>query len=452
MTGSAHRKRRMRLLMAGGILCLVVWLFTLQVDGSPVLSFLERFVVHSDGRYLLVSAGALVCLNTLRAVFLYIGWFNLGESFSYFSRRWQSLSWLVPLVVIPCCYGFVSNIPYGPFLHFGTPALCSMLIVLVMHLSTQELRGWIARSFIIALLVFAFQWLDLAPVLSRWGFGGGELSRAVKDVAVLEEWDWVLDVLAFGLFFTTCAGGIAAAALMVGASKRKAHFRHIRARDREIAKLREEALSIRGYREIQQLVHDLRRPLTTVLGLADVLAQTLPPGTPARHAEQIVRTGASMNQMIEELLKENARQQLPIASLMEYVQSQISAFDWRHTVSVAAERQVLDQTIRVNLIRLSRALVNLLDNAHLAVKNAPEQSIRLSVACREGRVLFVVEDSGIGFSESDPREGRGESQWGSTGIGLAFVEEVAKNHGGSLTMANRPEGGAAVTLSLPLKP
>ncbi len=450
MTGTGHTKKRMRPLMAGGILFLVVWLITLRIDGSPVFYYLERFALHDDGRYLLASAGTLVCLNTLRAIFLYLGWFNFGESLSSSSRRWRGLSWGVPLVAIPCSYALVSYIQNGPFLHFGIPALFSILTVIVMHLTTQEIRGWVGRSFIIALLVFAFQWLDLAPLLSRWGFGGGELSTAVKDLAVLEEWGRVLDALALGLFFTTCTGGIAAAALMVAASKRSAQFRKIRARDSEIAALREEALVIRGHQEVQQLVHDLRRPLTTILGLADVMVETLPDGTSLKHVKRIARTGASMNQMIEELLKEDARQEIPVSSLMEYVQSQISAFDWRRTVTVFAEKTVLERKIRVNLIRLSRALVNLLDNAHLAVKDREKQDIRLSAFMEGDSVLFVVADNGIGFSEKYSREDWGFSEWGSTGIGLAFVEDVARNHGGTVEIASHP-GGASVAIRLPAR-
>lgn len=449
MTESGHMKKRMRLLMAGGVACLAAWLLALRIDGSLVFYYLERFALHDDGRYLLVSAGALVCLNTLRAVFLYIGWFTLGESLSYSARRWRSLSWGVPLVAIPSSYALSSYIQDGLFLHFGIPALFSIITVVVMHLTTQEIRGWAARSFVIALLVFAFQWLDLAPMLSRWGFGGGEISTAVKDLAVLEEWDWVLDALALGLFLTTCTGGIAAAALMVAANKRNVQFKKIRERDREIAALREEALGIRRNQEIQQLVHDLRRPLTTILGLADVMAEILPPGVTLDHTKQIARTGANMNQMIEELLKEDARQEVPVSSLMEYVRSQISSFDWRRAVTVSVARTVLEHRIRINLIRFSRALVNLLDNAHLAVKDKETPEILLSAFLDDGRIFFVVADNGPGFSERYTQEGWGFSEWGSTGIGLAFVEEVAKNHEGAIEIANRPEGGASVALSLP---
>ena len=116
---------------------------------------------------------------------------------------------------------------------------------------------------------------------------------------------------------------------------------------------------------------------------------------------------------------------------------------------LGAAPDVLEQHIRINLIRLSRALVNLLDNANLAARDAKAKEITLSATMDGNDLLLSVTDNGPGFSENHATDGRGLSEWGSTGIGLAFVDDVAKNHGGLLSIGNRPEGGAVVTLHLP---
>ncbi len=448
MTEIDHVQWRMRRTLAVGTVCIGAWMATLQIKVSAIFYYLERFALHDDGRYLLASATTLVSLNTLRAVFLYVGWFNLGESLSHLSSRWRYFPWLVPLVGVPCCYALLSQVQGGLTLHFGAPAVFSIVTVVVMQMTTREVKGWIARLVVIALLVFAVQWLDLAPMLSHWGFGGGELSSAVKEFAVVADWGWVLDALSFGMFFSAAAGGVAAAALLVGASQRDANLKKIRERDLEIAALREDAIRIRSHREVQQLVHDLARPLTTILGMADVIADSLPPGDLRRYAERISGSGANMNQMINELLREEARQCVPVSALFEYVLSQISAFDWRHSVTVSADDSVLAKRIHINQIRLSRAIVNLLDNANLAVRDSPVKEIRLSATVEGHDLLLSVIDSGPGFSKTSSSPMRGVSEWGSTGFGLAFVEEVAKNHGGSLLIANGSAGGAVVRLQL----
>lgn len=434
---------------AGAALCLAVWLFALQIKGYYVIRSLERFVLYDDGRYLLTAAVGIVILNTVRAVPLYLGWFLAGEGVSYL-RRGGTTSWLIPLVAIPISYMLVSRYTGYLALHFGLPALFSLLSIFVMHFSTREIRGWASRSLVLSLLVFSFQWLDIAPLLTHWRFGGGELSMAVKNLAVIEEWDWVMNALSLIIFAIAFAGGIVASILLVNTNRLNIQHRKLRESDRKIAELREKVISARGYREMQHLVHDRRRPLTTMLGLADVMAETLPAGAELDHARRIVKTGGNMNQMIEELLRDSARQRVTVALLIEYIQSQVSAFEWRYTVEIDVERQIAEQAVCVNLIRFSRALINLLDNAHLASLNAQQPRILFSVRAAAGAVLFRVEDNGHGFSDKFLKY-EGFSEWDSTGIGLAFVEEVAKNHGGELSIHNLPSGGAAVTVSLPLK-
>ena len=61
-------------------------------------------------------------------------------------------------------------------------------------------------------------------------------------------------------------------------------------------------------------------------------------------------------------------------------------------------------------------------------------------------VEFEISDNGPGFGvwKTD-----GKSGWGSTGIGLAFVREVAEVHGGKVAFRDVEGGGALVCLSIP---
>ena len=435
-----------RLLIAG-LLCLSFWLFSLRIPGNRVLQYMERFVMHDDGRYLLTAAAVLVAINTFRAILLYLGWFYLGESLA-FSVRGKAKAWLLPLIAIPASYVAVSYFPEFVSLHFGIPALFSMITVFILHVSTRDIRGWSARSMVLSLLVFSFQCLDLAPVLTRWGFGHGELSMTIKEFALLQDWGWVLDALAFGLFGTAFAGGIGAAALLIASNRHNRQFLKIREQDRVLSALREETIQVRGYKEIQQLVHDLRRPLTTMLGLADVLAEILPPGAEREYANRLIQTGVDMNQMVGELLTEDSRQILPVSDLLEFVLSQVSAFPWRHEVELIRDFKDGDVLICINRIRFSRALVNLLDNAHFAVRGHPSPKIQLETVVLGKSIFFNVKDNGHGFPDGVLPS---HSLWGSTGIGLVFVEEVIRKHSGQMVVTNLQQGGACVTLDLPIE-
>ena len=75
----------------------------------------------------------------------------------------------------------------------------------------------------------------------------------------------------------------------------------------------------------------------------------------------------------------------------------------------------------------------------------------------DGQVRFIVRDRGPGIPDyahervferfySLPRPDSGQR---SSGLGLPFVREVMRLHGGEASLRNRPEGGAEAVLSLP---
>jgi two-component system, OmpR family, sensor histidine kinase CreC len=107
---------------------------------------------------------------------------------------------------------------------------------------------------------------------------------------------------------------------------------------------------------------------------------------------------------------------------------------------------------------LHRALANLVRNA---VDFAPAGStVTLGIVPQHKRWQLMVRDRGPGLPDyaqgrvferfySLPRPDGGRK---STGLGLAFVREVAALHGGSASLANHPDGGALATLTLPRQP
>jgi two-component system sensor histidine kinase TctE len=102
-------------------------------------------------------------------------------------------------------------------------------------------------------------------------------------------------------------------------------------------------------------------------------------------------------------------------------------------------------------ILVQNAVRNLVDNA---LKYAPaESTISISVS-HSPRPNVEICDQGQGFAPDEigdlaKRFKRGANVGGivGSGLGLTIVEDVARAHGGKLTLANRPEGGACATLS-----
>ena len=89
---------------------------------------------------------------------------------------------------------------------------------------------------------------------------------------------------------------------------------------------------------------------------------------------------------------------------------------------------------------------------------SPEEAqLRLSSTRDDATVSIRVADSGPGIPDDDLsrvferfyRVDKSRSRPGGTGLGLAIVKHLVELHGGAVTAANRPEGGAVFTVTLP---
>ena len=109
-------------------------------------------------------------------------------------------------------------------------------------------------------------------------------------------------------------------------------------------------------------------------------------------------------------------------------------------------------TIWADAALLHRMIANLFDNE---LKHLPSScTVTISLRAAHDAALIVLEDDGPGFASEitlhmfEPRV-KGLSSTGH-GLGLAFVEAVVRAHGGSVTAANREQGGARLSITWPL--
>jgi two-component system nitrogen regulation sensor histidine kinase NtrY len=107
--------------------------------------------------------------------------------------------------------------------------------------------------------------------------------------------------------------------------------------------------------------------------------------------------------------------------------------------------------------QIGQALTNLLKNGVEAIEarlgeKLPPGRIELALLERDGHVIVQVADNGRGLPASG-RERLTEpyvtTRTKGTGLGLAIVKKIMEDHGGQLQLADRPGGGAVVTLIFP---
>jgi signal transduction histidine kinase len=207
------------------------------------------------------------------------------------------------------------------------------------------------------------------------------------------------------------------------------------------------------------LAHDLRSPLTAIRGK---LETALSSDVKAEDAEPIASVIDELDRLTEflntsldvaEAKADALRLSRTEVDLDELVRSMINLYEpcmGDHGLGVQL-RSAGPVRVLADPALLHRVIANLLDNE---LKHLPTSSwIWVTLRADEHVATLTVEDNGPGFDADvsrhlferrvKGRESRGH------GLGLAFVEAVVRVHGGSVTAANRPEGGAQLAVRLP---
>ncbi|MEM1061157.1 MAG: ATP-binding protein [Planctomycetota bacterium] len=216
------------------------------------------------------------------------------------------------------------------------------------------------------------------------------------------------------------------------------------------------------------VAHELRSPLTNIRAYAELLVDD--DGVDLEERKNFCNVindeAVRLSRFIDELLDVSrmeagaltlTRHVTDIAKLIEDVVGRVGpglrAKPLTFETSVPAKLPELS----VDKDKISAALINLLGNAR---KYTPEGGkVRLAVEVGEADVTFEIEDSGIGISAEDlPRvfdkfyragDDRVHEVTGS-GLGLPFVREVARLHGGTATVRSELHHGSVFALTVPL--
>ena len=215
---------------------------------------------------------------------------------------------------------------------------------------------------------------------------------------------------------------------------------------------------------LSALSHDLRTPLTAMVGLADSLFLIKPPlpdtalETAQALHEQADRLAGLVGNLLD-MARLNAgevtlrREWQPLEEVVGAGIKLLGNALADHPVKVDLARDL--PLLQFDAVLIERVFCNLLENA---AKYAPgNTAIELS-ARRDGEVVDIsVRDHGPGFPSHRRDElfnmfvrGQTESDKPGTGLGLAICKAIVEAHGGLIRADNHPEGGACVSFTLPV--
>lgn len=213
---------------------------------------------------------------------------------------------------------------------------------------------------------------------------------------------------------------------------------------------------------LNSISHELRTPLAAITSAASAMTEAKKTDAEfdRRMAAEIQEAAARLNRLVGNLLdvtrldSGHVRPKLDWCDVGDLVQTTVRSL----------ERELAGREVRVEVagrLRLARldftlmqqALSNLLLNA--VVHTPPDAPIWLQARQEESSLILNVSDSGPGLPPEllprifDKFFRAPDAPAGGSGLGLAIVKGFVEAHGGQITAANRPGGGAVFTIRIP---
>ena len=218
---------------------------------------------------------------------------------------------------------------------------------------------------------------------------------------------------------------------------------------------------------LSMAAHDLRTPLASIQGYAELLRDDLADDDLRRRDlfDVILSQTYRLQQLINDLLDLDQIERGEIAImfrdcfLCEIVNEVVMAMvPLSHRAGVAVEVSCPKETLRITADpqRISQILYNLLGNA---IKFTPAGGhVRLMVRVQNGNVLIEIADDGVGISKSDvkdlfmpyfPQGKKNKGGRSGTGLGLYIVKLLVEAHNGQISVESSLGKGTTFSIVLP---
>ncbi|GAB4397229.1 MAG: hypothetical protein OHK0052_19280 [Anaerolineales bacterium] len=215
---------------------------------------------------------------------------------------------------------------------------------------------------------------------------------------------------------------------------------------------------------IHMLVHDLRNPLTGIIGTLQLVASgRVPEGDEQKMLlRSSLDSSLRLAQMISNVLDVNKmeagefklnRSALDVSQMLAMM-----AERWRASLTWDNKTMRIETPENLPLLMadrdvLERVLDNLISNAYKYGQN-----LVLRAGVRGKKMLIEVQDDGPGIPPEDREKvfakygqaNLGKAQRKGTGLGLTFVKMAVEGHGGEVTILDAPGGGTIFHLELPV--
>lgn len=214
---------------------------------------------------------------------------------------------------------------------------------------------------------------------------------------------------------------------------------------------------------LNSLSHELRTPISTIIGATDNL-QSMNDKL-SEHAKyelvtEISKASLQLNRQVGNLLNMSRLESGFLQVKKDWFDAQELVYDVLNQLKDHPKYKVVQILIKENLpqFKLDYGLVSqILHNlVHNALTYTPKYAVvTVKVSCKENNLVLVVEDTGFGFPPDEIDRvfekfyRLKNSSTGGTGLGLSIVKGFVEAMHGQIHLMNMPEGGAIFTVEIP---
>lgn len=233
-----------------------------------------------------------------------------------------------------------------------------------------------------------------------------------------------------------------------------------KARDKE-----EKENTIKLYNTLlNSLSHELRTPISTIIGAVDALKESREKLTPTHQAEllfEIDLASVRLNRQVENLLNMSRLESGMLKPKMDWCDVNELIYTVIHK-SAVSEKFNIENLSKENLplFKLDAGLVEqIIQNLiHNAILHTPENTlIQIEAAHQSQCCLITVSDNGKGFPENeislvfDKFYRLPNTKNSGSGLGLSIVKGFVEALGGNIKLQNNEQGGATFTIEIPVE-
>jgi len=208
-----------------------------------------------------------------------------------------------------------------------------------------------------------------------------------------------------------------------------------------------------------QIAHDLRNPLGTVSGLAQILTMSSKNDKSKRYGKEILKAANIINELIGDMLDFSKDQKLNLETFdyMSFLRDIVTDFKKskdikEKKIKIKFKHDKGNYEIDADKEKIRRIFSNLINNACDALDKNGEITVDLNE--NNGNIITKVKDNGSGIPE-DKRDEIFEpfvtSKKSGTGLGLSIVYRIVASHKGKIFVDSKEGEGTVFTIELPKK-